>query len=115
MINTFPNKLETPKRNISKIPKKKLAEWAMVTRIAPSPTGFMHIGTLYTAMVSERFAHQTGGIFMLRIEDTDKKREVEGAWELVVEALDYYGIKVDEGQDLTGKRNLKLWTIQTKC
>lgn len=99
----FPNKLEAPAEILARYPKRNLPEGAMVTRIAPSPTGFMHIGTLYTAMVSERFAHQTAGVFMLRTEDTDKKREVEGAGELVVEALDYYGIRVDEGQDLSWK------------
>jgi glutamyl-tRNA synthetase len=56
----FPNKLEAPVEILARYPKRNLPEGAMVTRIAPSPTGFMHIGTLYTAMVSERFAHQTG-------------------------------------------------------
>ncbi|MDK2788394.1 MAG: glutamyl-tRNA synthetase, partial [Epulopiscium sp.] len=60
-------------------PKRDLKEGAVVTRLAPSPTGFIHLGNLYGAFVDERLAHQNGGIFMLRIEDTDDKRKVEGA------------------------------------
>ncbi len=60
-------------------PARQLPEGARVTRMAPSPTGFMHLGNLYGALVDERLAHQSGGIFILRIEDTDKKREVENA------------------------------------
>ena len=69
----------------------------VVTRFAPSPTGFLHIGGLYAALISERFSHQTNGTFILRIEDTDKKREVAGAAELIHLALESYGISVDEG------------------
>ncbi|MDD3032364.1 MAG: glutamate--tRNA ligase, partial [Candidatus Pacebacteria bacterium] len=86
-----------------KYPQRKLKEGAMVTRIAPSPTGFMHIGSLYTALISERLAHQTDGIFFLRIEDTDKKREVEGASKLITKSLDYYNIKTDEGENASGE------------
>lgn len=57
-------------------PERKLPEGAKVTRIAPSPTGFIHLGNLYGALTDERLAHQSGGIFFLRIEDTDAKREV---------------------------------------
>lgn len=94
----FPEKLPTIEDIEKKYSPRNLNEGAMVTRIAPSPTGFMHIGTLYTAMISERFAHQSGGVFFLRVEDTDKKREVEGATDLIVQYLEYYGIKVDEGE-----------------
>lgn len=86
-----------------KYPPRKLKEGAMVTRVAPSPTGPMHVGTLYMSLISERFAHQTDGVFYLRIEDTDKKREVEGATELIPKSLKHYGIKTDEGQDESGK------------
>lgn len=85
-----------------KYPPRELKEGAMVTRVAPSPTGPMHIGTLYMSLISERFAHQTDGVFFLRIEDTDKKREVAGATELITKALDFYGINVDEGQNAQG-------------
>ena len=83
-------------------PPRGLKEDVFVTRIAPSPTGFMHVGSLYTALVSERLAHQTEGIFYLRIEDTDKKREVGGAADLVVKSLDNFDIKTDEGQIISG-------------
>lgn len=81
----------------NKYPDRKLEPGAMVTRIAPSPTGFVHFGGLYAALISERFAHQTNGIFILRIEDTDKKRELAGTASLFASSLDKYGLKVDEG------------------
>ena len=81
----------------AKYPKRNLPENAIVSRVAPSPTGFMHIGTLYAALIPERIAHQSGGVFMLRIEDTDRKRELEGATELISSSLKHYGIKYDEG------------------
>jgi glutamyl-tRNA synthetase len=99
----FPDKLPTLEDLEMKYPARDLAQGAKVTRIAPSPTGFMHIGSLYTAMVSERFAHQTEGVFYLRIEDTDRKREVEGAAELIPKSLKRYGINFDEGLDGSGK------------
>ncbi|MDD3919544.1 MAG: glutamate--tRNA ligase [Candidatus Pacebacteria bacterium] len=99
----FPEVLPTLDEIEEKYPQRKLKEGAMVTRIAPSPTGFMHIGSLYTALISERLAHQTDGIFFLRIEDTDKKREVEGASKLITKSLDYYNIKTDEGENASGE------------
>ena len=78
-------------------PKRELKEGAVVTRFAPSPTGFLHIGGLFSALISERTAHQSGGKFILRIEDTDKKREVENGIEKILEGLCEFGIKIDEG------------------
>lgn len=78
-------------------PKRDLAEGAAVTRFAPSPTGFLHIGGLFSALISERTAHQSGGKFILRIEDTDKKREVENGVEKILEGLSEFGVKIDEG------------------
>lgn len=78
-------------------PNRNLSEGAKVTRLAPSPTGFIHLGNLYGAFVDERLAHQSNGIFMLRIEDTDEKRKVEGAVELIISSLEYFGLKFDEG------------------
>lgn len=75
----------------------RIEKAACVTRIAPSPTGFMHIGGVYAALISERIAHQQDGTFFLRIEDTDASREVEGATDLIVKAFNDYGIKTDEG------------------
>lgn len=78
-------------------PKRDLPQGAKVTRFAPSPTGFLHIGGLFAAFVSERAARKSGGIFFLRIEDTDKKREVENGVTGIVEGLRNFGIKIDEG------------------
>ncbi len=60
-----------------KYPKRNLKEGAMVVRFAPSPTGFVHIGGIYTSVICSKLAKQTDGVFILRIEDTDQKREVE--------------------------------------
>ncbi len=78
-------------------PDRNLSQGAKVTRLAPSPTGFIHLGNLYGAFVDERLAHQSNGVFMLRIEDTDEKRKVEGAVELIISSLEYFGLKFDEG------------------
>ncbi len=78
-------------------PQRELSEEAKVTRFAPSPTGFLHIGGLFAALISERIAHQSGGKFILRIEDTDKKREVEDGITKIIEGLLSFGIKIDEG------------------
>lgn len=78
-------------------PKRNLDKDARVTRFAPSPTGFLHIGGLFAAFVSERAAHTSGGVFYLRIEDTDKKREVENGISGIVKGIQDFGIKIDEG------------------
>ncbi len=83
-------------------PERALEKGEQVTRLAPSPTGFMHIGNLYVALANERIAHQSGGVFYLRIEDTDEKRKVEGAVEVIHKSLKYFGVKFDEGADLCG-------------
>lgn len=81
---------------------RDLPKGAQVTRLAPSPTGFMHLGNLYVAMANERIAHQSGGILYLRIEDTDKKRKVDGAVEVIQSSLRYFGIDFDEGAEIGG-------------
>ena len=86
----------------TKYPLRDLEKGAQVTRLAPSPTGFMHIGNLYVALANERIAHQSGGVFFLRIEDTDEKRKVEGAVEVIHQSLKYFGVRFDEGADLCG-------------
>lgn len=75
---------------------------AMVTRFAPSPTGSLNIGGLYATLISERLAHQSNGVFYLRIEGTDKKREVTGSTENIINSLLYFGIHFDEGHTLSG-------------
>lgn len=78
-------------------PKRNLKEGAVVTRFAPSPTGFLHFGGLFAAFVEKTAARTTDGIFYLRIEDTDKKREVENGVSLIVKGLNDFGIEIDEG------------------
>ena len=67
----FPNVTTTIDDLEQRFPQRDLAEGAMITRLGPSPTGFIHIGNLYGALIDERMAHQSGGSFLLRIEDTD--------------------------------------------
>lgn len=93
----FPDIKETPEYYASKYPDRNLPKGAQVTRFAPSPTGFLHIGGLFAAFVSERAAHTTDGLFYLRIEDTDKKREVENGVSGIVKGISDFGIKIDEG------------------
>lgn len=78
-------------------PLRALPGGAMVTRVGPSPTGMMHIGGLYVALINYKLARQTGGVFFLRIEDTDTKRSVKGAYETIVNALIDYQLIPDEG------------------
>ncbi len=78
-------------------PERNLGEDAKITRFAPSPTGFLHIGGLFASLISERIAHQSGGKFILRIEDTDKKREVEDGVSKIIDGLTAFGISIDEG------------------
>ena len=87
----------TPDDYEQKYPARNLQSGAKVTRLGPSPTGFIHLGNLYGAFVDERLAHQSNGKFYLRIEDTDDKRYVENAVETVISSLAFFGIKFDEG------------------
>lgn len=93
----FPDVVLTPDDIEKKYPKRNLPEGAKVTRFAPSPTGFIHLGGLFPSTVSERLAHQSGGVFFLRIEDTDAKREVDGAAVSLIRTLERFNIKFDEG------------------
>ncbi|MDR2822269.1 MAG: glutamate--tRNA ligase [Acholeplasmatales bacterium] len=79
-------------------PSRNLDSNSIVTRIAPSPTGFIHLGNLYNAIIGERLAHQSNGVFYLRIEDTDLKREVKGAIPLIIKMMDHFDIRFDEGR-----------------
>ena len=93
----FPHITKTPADMEAEFPPRQLPEGAKVTRFAPSPTGFVHFGGLFPTTIGERLAHQSGGVFYLRIEDTDAKREVEGAAEGLIRTLEHYGIHFDEG------------------
>lgn len=81
----------------SKFPMRNLPDGAMVTRVAPSPTGFMHLGTLYQMLIAKKLAHQSDGVFMLRIEDTDTKREVDGAVDVILKCAAEFNLEPDEG------------------
>lgn len=86
----------------SKYSKRDLPDGAEVTRFCPSPTGFVHIGGMFTALFCQTIARKTNGVYILRIEDTDKKREVEGSKQLIVEQLAAFGLSPDEGLQIDG-------------
>ena len=98
----FPNVTDTPEMLEERFPLRDVAEGAVVTRMAPSPTGFVHLGNLVQGMISERMAHQSNGVLFLRVEDTDAKREVPGAVEVLIDSLKHYNILFDEGATHTG-------------
>lgn len=98
----FPHVTDSREAVEARFPKRALPEGACVTRIGPSPTGFVHLGNLYNAIIAERLAHQSGGVFFLRVEDTDQKREVPGAVETVINSMAYFGVRFDEGATVDG-------------
>ena len=93
----LPNIDKTPDYYENLYPERNLPEGARVTRVAPSPTGYLHLGTLFTSLVNRITATSSGGVFYTRIEDTDKKREVEGGIEDIIDGLWRFGITIDEG------------------
>ena len=93
----FPSIHETIEDLEKRYPERELSEGAKVTRFAPSPTGFLHTGSLFTSLVAYKMAKDSGGIFYLRLEDTDTKREVEGSAKLLIKQLDDFGIIPNEG------------------
>ena len=93
----FPHVTDTPEMLEERFPPRNAPEGAVITRMAPSPTGFVHLGNLVQGMISERMAHQSGGVLFLRVEDTDAKREVPGAVEVLIDSLKHYNILFDEG------------------
>ena len=93
----FPNINQTIDDLEKRYPKRNLPEGAMVTRFAPSPTGFLHTGSLFTSLVSARYAKQSGGVFYIRLEDTDTKREIEGSGESLIKQLAVFDVIPDEG------------------
>lgn len=100
----FPDVVKTPEEMEAAYPQRELPEGAIVTRIGPSPTGFIHLGNLYNAIIAERLSHQSKGVFFLRIEDTDNKREVPGAVEIIIRSMNYFGIEFDEGATIEGNK-----------
>jgi glutamyl-tRNA synthetase len=99
----FPKCKMTIEELEDKYPARNLPLGAKATRVAPSPTGYMHIGHLLVALIAKRLASQSGGLFFLRIEDTDKNREMEGAIKIIIDSLNYFGILPDEGEVEHGK------------
>ncbi|MFN8447345.1 MAG: glutamate--tRNA ligase family protein [Anaerolineae bacterium] len=93
----FPHVTTTPADLFQQYPPRPLSPGAQVTRFAPSPTGFVHIGSLMTALVDSRVARQSGGVYFLRIEDTDKKREQDRSVEQIVQNLNTFDLTPDEG------------------
>lgn len=81
----------------NKYPERNLKEGAIVTRFAPSPTGFVHMGSLFTSFICRKVATDSGGVFFLRIEDTDQKRQVENGVKGIVDDLKNFQIEIDEG------------------
>ena len=102
----FPNVTETPEEVEARFPARNLPEGAVISRMAPSPTGFVHLGNLVQGTISERMTHQSGGVLFLRVEDTDAKREVPGAVEVLIDTLKHYGIAFDEGATHDGDNGI---------
>ena len=102
----FPHVTDTPEMLEDRFPLRNVPEGAVITRMAPSPTGFVHLGNLVQGLTSERMAHQSGGVLFLRVEDTDAKREVPGAVEVLIDTLKHYGIHFDEGATHDGDNGI---------
>ena len=93
----FANIDKSPEYYEQLYPERNLKEGARVTRFAPSPTGFLHFGNLFTCMIAYKTAKASDGVFYVRVEDTDQKRKVEGAIDVMLKGLAVYGINDDEG------------------
>src|SRR5512142_1756375 len=93
----FPHIHQTPQDIFALYPHRNVPEGAIVTRFAPSPTGFIHIGSIYISLIGRKITRQSGGVWMLRIEDTDQQREIERGVEQIVESIGEFGFQPDEG------------------
>lgn len=94
-----PNGFDSREDSEARYKDRDIDSGSEVMRVPPSPTGFVHIGTVYAGLINERIAHQSGGVFILRIEDTDKKREVAGSVEGIIKAFSDFEVTYDEGPD----------------
>lgn len=102
----YPHIAETPEELEKRYPPRNLPEGACVARFSPSPTGFVHMGAMYGVMMDERIAHRLGGVFYLRIEDTDAKREIDDGVGIICRTLESLGIHFDEGATSDGDKGL---------
>ena len=93
----FPDVTGTVEELEKRFPVRNLKEGAEVTRFAPSPTGFLHTGSLFTSLICHKMANQTGGVFYVRLEDTDTKREIQGSGNQLLSQLKVFNIVPDEG------------------
>ena len=93
----FSDVTETIEDLEKRYPKRNLSEDALVTRFAPSPTGFLHTGSLFTSLIGFKMANQSNGVFYTRLEDTDQKREIEGSGASLLKELEVFGIIPNEG------------------
>ena len=93
----FPNVTKTPEDYEKMYPERNLPEGAVVSRFAPSPTGFVHMGSLFASFIERKVPKETGGVFYLRIEDTDGKRTVENGVQGIIDDLKNFDIEIDEG------------------
>ncbi|MCL1858539.1 MAG: glutamate--tRNA ligase [Oscillospiraceae bacterium] len=110
----FPDVKLKPEDLEKKYPPRNLPDGAFVTRFAPSPTGFLHLGCLWATLIDERLAHQSGGVFYLRIEDTDQKREVKGAMKGIFDFFEIFNLNLDEGYTQDGDKGNYGPYIQSK-
>ena len=93
----FPDIDKTPDYYENLFPQRNLKEGAKVTRFAPSPTGFLHFGNLFTCVTAYKTAKDSDGVFFVRVEDTDQKRKVDGAIDIMLQGLSVYGVQAAEG------------------
>ncbi|MBQ4612648.1 MAG: glutamate--tRNA ligase, partial [Clostridia bacterium] len=111
----FPNITKTPQDYEAEFPPRALKEGARVTRIAPSPTGYLHLGTFFTSMINRLTADATDGVFFFRLEDTDKKREVEGGADDILKGINDFGLTIDEGFTAPGEIKGDYGPYQQSC
>lgn len=98
----FPNITKDINYYLEMYPRRDVSDKAIITRFAPSPTGFIHIGSLYTAFICNQFAKETNGVYFLRIEDTDQKRKIDNGINLMLNDLKKFNINFDEGPGIGG-------------
>ena len=110
----FPNITKTKEYYEEKYPERDLEDGAMVTRFGPSPTGFVHIGSLLGSFIDSVFAKQSNGVFYLRIEDTDQKRSVENGTDGIFNDLNAFQIKPDEGPNIGGDYGPYIQSMRTE-